>query len=224
LTFASALADEAAIRKVIEAKSPQAKIQSVTKTQYGGLYEVFMDGNIYYTDDKASFVISGALVDTSTSRNVTEQRMRKLTALNLKELPPLSTAIKRVKGDGSRKLMVFSDPSCTFCKRLEHEIARLNNVSVYVFLYPVESKFPGTTELAKAIWCAPDRAKAWDDWMLKGRRPTNKGNCANPVDQIEKTGTRLGIMKTPTLVFADGAPLAGMTRAADIDRLLTQTE
>jgi thiol:disulfide interchange protein DsbC len=181
-----------------------------------------MDGKIHYTDEKASFMIYGALVDTATNRNVTEQRMRKLTAINVKELPPLSMAIKRVKGDGSRQLMVFSDPSCSFCKRLEQELARLNNVSV--FLYPVESKFPGTTELSKAIWCAPDRAKAWDDWMLKGQRPPQKGACATPIDQLEKIGTKVGINDTPTLIFADGAPLIGVTRAADIDRLLTQTD
>jgi thiol:disulfide interchange protein DsbC len=223
LVFGNAFADETAVRKTFEARFPQAKVQSVSKTPYGGLYEVFMDGKIHYTDEKVSFIIQGWLVDTATSRNVTEQRMRKLTALNVKELPPLNMAIKKVKGDGSRQLMVFSDPHCTFCKRLEQELASLNNVSIYVFLYPVESKFPGSTELSKSIWCAPDRAKAWDEWMLKGQRPANKGGCANPVDQIEKIGTKLGIMNTPTMVFADGAPLPGMTRAADIDRLLTQT-
>ena len=218
-----ALADEAGVKKLIEAKFPQSKIESVAKTPYGGMYEIFMDGRLHYTDERVTFLIYGALIDTKTMRNVTEERQRKLTALNLKELPPLDMAIKRVKGDGRRQLMVFSDPMCPYCKRLEQELARLNNVSIYIFPYPVERKFPGTTELTKSIWCAPDRGKAWDDWMLKGQRPGVKGTCANPVDQVERIGTRLGITVTPTLVFADGAPVNGMIPAADIDRLMNQT-
>jgi thiol:disulfide interchange protein DsbC len=220
---AGALANEASVRKIFETKFPQSRIESVVKTPYGGLYEVFMDRNIHYTDEKVSFFIVGALIDTSNSRNVTEQRMRKLTALNLKEMPPLAMAIKRVKGDGKRQLFVFSDPSCPFCKRLEQELAKVNNVSVYVYLYPTERTFPGTTELAKSIWCSPDRGKAWEDWMLNGQRPTAKGTCANPVDQITKMGGNLGITSTPTMVFADGAPLASAVSATDIERLLTQT-
>lgn len=219
----AAFADEASVKKLVQEKLPQAKIQSVVKTPYGGLYEVYMDGNIHYTDEKATFIIYGMLIDTKTNRKVTEQRMRKFTALNLKELPPLDTAIKRVKGDGKRTLMVFSDPMCPFCKRLEQELAKLNNVSIYLWLYPIEHKFPGTTELAKSIWCSPDRGKAWDDWMLKAQRPAAKGTCANPIADIDKTGGRLGITVTPTLVFADGAPVNGAIPAADIDRLMNQT-
>jgi thiol:disulfide interchange protein DsbC len=219
----AALADEASVRKVFETRFPQSKIESVVKTPYGGLYEVFMDRSIHYTDEKVSFIIYGALVDTGTNRNITEQRMRKLTALNVKEMPPIATAIKRVKGDGKRQLFVFSDPLCPYCKRLEQELERINNVTVYVYLYPTERTFPGATALAKSIWCSPDRAKAWDDMMLKGQRPAAKGTCTDPLEQIAKLGGNLGITTTPTLVFADGAPLAGAVPAAEIDRLLNQT-
>ena len=221
LTCGLALADEASVRKGVEDRFPQAKIQSVSRTPYGGLYEVYMDGKMHYTDEKVGFVMIGELIDTKTSQNVTEQRMRKLTALNLKELPPLSAAIKRVKGDGRRTLMVFSDPMCPYCKRLEQELAKLNNVTIYWWLYPVENKFPGSTELAKQIWCAPDRGKAWDDLMLKGQRPTGNASCANPIADIDKIGSRMNISVTPTLVFVDGAPYAGMLPAAAIERLLT---
>jgi thiol:disulfide interchange protein DsbC len=222
-TAAAAPADEAGVRKIFESKFPQSKVESVTKTQYGGLYEVFMDRTIHYTDEKVSFFIVGALVDTSTSRNVTEQRMRKLTALNLKEMPPLSMAIKRVKGDGKRQLFVFSDPMCPFCKRLEQELAKVTNVTVYLYLFPTERTFPGSTALAKSIWCSADRAKAWEDLVLRAKEPTVKGTCANPVEQIAKLGGNLGIASTPTIVFGDGAPLAGAVSATDIERLLTQT-
>ena len=220
--FASA--DENSVRQLIAGKFPQAKLGGVAKTTYGGLYEVYMDGDIHYTDEKVSFlIIKGQLIDTKTSLNVTEQRFRKLTALNLKDLPPPEMAIKRVKGDGRRQLIVFSDPMCPYCRRIEQEFAKLTNVTIYVFPYPIEKKFPGTTELSKAIWCAPDRAKAWDEWMQKGTRPTNKATCATPVDELDKIGNKLGISVTPTVIFADGAPMSGMVSAPDMDRLMNQT-
>ena len=218
----AALADEAGVKKLIEARM-QSKVQSVTKTPYGGLYEVYMDNRLHYTDEKVSFVIFGVLVDTKTNRNVTEQRMRKLTALNVKDLPPLEMAIKRVKGDGKRQLMVFSDPMCPFCKNLELELARLNNVSIYIFPFPLESKFPGSTTLAKSIWCSSDRAKAWEDWMLKALRPTGRTDCANPVEQIDKFAGKLNLEATPILVFPDGGVIRQYVGADDIERFLNDT-
>ncbi len=222
LTCGAAFADEASVRKLVEAKL-QSKVQSVTKTPYGGLYEVYMDGKLHYTDEKVSFIVYGVLIDTKTNKNYTEQRFRKLTAINVKDLPPLDMAIKRVKGDGKRWLMVFSDPMCPYCKKLEEELGRLNNVTIYVFPYAIESKFPGTTAIAKSIWCSPDRAKAWDDWMLRAARPAGKTDCKNPVEEIDKFATRLKIEATPTLIFADGGVLRQAASAADIDRLLIDT-
>lgn len=219
-----AAADEAGVKQQLITKFPQAKIANVSKTTYGNLYEVYMDGDIHYTDEKVTFlIIKGQLIDLKTSANVTEQHFRKFTALNLKELPPFEMAIKRVKGDGRRQLMVFSDPMCPYCRRIEQEFAKLNNVTIYLFPYPIEKKFPGTTELAKAIWCSPDRGKAWDDWMLKGMKPTAKGTCPTPIEDIDRIGTKLGIGVTPTVVFADGAPMNGMVSAADMNRLMNQT-
>lgn len=220
--FASA--DEASVKKLTQAKFPQAKIDSVKKTPYGGLYEVYMDGSIHYTDEKMSFfIITGQLIDTKTSLNVTEQRMRKLTALNVNDMPPQEMAIKRVKGDGRRRLIVFSDPMCPYCRRIEQEFTKLNNVTIYLFPYPIEKRFPGSTELSKAIWCSPDRAKAWDEWMLKGTRPAAKGTCVTPIDDLDRIGNKLDISVTPTVIFADGAPMKGMVTAADMDRLMNQT-
>ena len=217
-----ALADEASVKKLVESKLG-TKVQSVTKTPYGGLYEVYADGKLHYTDEKATFIIYGVLVDTKTRKNYTEQRFRKLTALNLNDLPPRDTAIKRVKGDGKRVLYVFSDPLCPFCRKLEGELARLNNVSIYVFPYPIESKFPGSTAMAKTIWCSSDRAKAWEDWMVNSVRPNARTDCANPVDEIDKFATKLNIDTTPTIIFADGGVVRQFARAEDIDRLLSDT-
>lgn len=217
-----AAADEASVKKLVEAKLG-ARVQSVVKTPYGGLYEVYVDKNLHYTDEKVSFLIYGVLIDTKTDRNVTEQRMRKLTALNVKDLPPLNMAIKRVKGDGKRQLMVFSDPMCPYCKKLEGELEKINNVTIYVFPYPIEAKFPGSTGIAKSIWCSADRAKAWDDWMLKALRPSGRTDCANPVEQIDAYAAKLNVDTTPTLVFADGGVLRQAVAARDIERFLNDT-
>src|SRR5688500_16404765 len=127
ISFSNAsLADEASVKKLMQEKFPPAKIQNVEKTTYNGLYEVYMDGNIVYTNEQVTFVIThGEIIDTKTNLRVTEQRMRKLTALKLQDLPPLTSAIRRVKGDGKRTLMVFSDPMCPYCKQLERELAKL---------------------------------------------------------------------------------------------------
>ena len=222
LACSIAAADEASVKKLVEAKLG-TPVQSVVRTPYGGLYEVYVDKNLHYTDEKVTFIIYGVLVDTKTDRNVTEQRMRKLTALNVRDLPPLNMAIKRVKGDGKRQLMVFSDPQCPFCRKLEAELEKISNVTIYVFPFPLESKFPGSNGLAKSIWCSADRAKAWDDWMLRALRPSGRTDCANPVDQIDAFATKLNIDTTPTLVFADGGVLRQMVAAKDIERFMNET-
>jgi thiol:disulfide interchange protein DsbC len=222
LICGAALADEASVKKLVEAKLGN-KVQSVTKTPYGGLYEVYVDNTLHYTDEKVSFIIYGVLIDTKTDRNVTEQRMRKLTALSVAQLPPLTMAIKRVKGDGKRQLRVFSDPMCPFCKKLEAELDRINNVTIYVYPYPIEAKFPGSTVIAKSIWCSSDKGKAWEDWMLRALRPSGRTDCANPLEQIDAAATKLNIDSTPTLVFADGGVIKQYIGAADIERFLNDT-
>lgn len=222
LACGAALADEASVRKLVEAKLGN-KAQSVTKTPYGGLYEVYIDKNLHYTDEKVSFIIYGMLIDTKTDTNITEQRIRRLTALNVAQLPPLSQAIKRVKGDGKRVLRVFSDPQCPFCKKLEVELERINNVTIYIYPYPLEAKFPGSVGLAKSIWCSSDKAKAWEDWMLRALRPSGRVNCENPIEQIDAVATKLNIDTTPTLVFSDGGVIKQYVGANDIERFLKAT-
>jgi thiol:disulfide interchange protein DsbC len=219
LMCGAAFADEASVKKLVEAKLGN-KVQSVTKTPYGGLYEVYVDKNLHYTDEKVSFILYGVLVDTKTNLNVTEQRMRKLTALNMAQLPPLNMAIKRVKGNGKRELRVFSDPQCPFCRKLEAQLDRINNVTIYIYPFPLETKFPGSTNLAKSIWCSSDKAKAWEDWTLRALRPTGRTDCANPIEQIDAVATKLNIDTTPTLVFADGGVLKQYVSAEDIERFL----
>jgi len=219
----AAYADEAEIRKILEAKFPQAKVDKVTKTSYLGLYEVFMDKRLFYTDEKVSYIFLGNIIDAKTNQNLTEQRMQKLTAIAFDTLP-LDLAIKTVRGDGSRKVAVFSDPDCPYCKRLEKELVNVNNVTIYTFLYPIPSLHPNAAEKAKAVWCSSDRQKAWDDLMLRETAPTAPATCPNPVDKTIALGEKHRIFGTPTLIFADGTVVPGAVPLAQLEKMLAGTK
>ena len=221
LTFiAPAMADEADIRKGVEAKLG-TKVESVTKAGYMGLYEVYADGNIFYTDEKVTAIlVSGQLIDAKSMKNVTEERMRKLTAIKFSELP-LDRAIKQVRGDGKRVLATFEDPNCGYCKRLAKDLQRLDNVTVYTFLYPILSE--DSVRKSKQIWCSADRAKAWNDWMLDGKAPAGKEDCDTAaVGKNQEFGRKLNISGTPTMFFSDGERVPGALPLARIEQKLGQ--
>ncbi len=212
--------DEVAVKAAVEKKFPGMKIDSLQKTQYGELYEAVMEGNqIFYTDKNANYILVGNLIDAKTQRNVTEARMRDLTQVKFDTLP-LAWAIKQVKGNGKRKMAVFSDPDCPFCKRLDAELAKVTDVTIYIFLYPIASLHPQSADKARAVWCASDRVKAWEDLMQKGIVPQTGGKCENPVEKIAELGSRLKVNGTPTIIFADGMRVPGMVPAANLEKLL----
>ena len=220
LFVATVNADEADIKKAMEAKLG-AKVESVTKSGYLGLYEVYSEGNILYTDDKmTAFIAGGQLIDGKTMKNVTEERMRKLTAIKFSELP-LDRAIKQVRGDGKRLLATFEDPNCGYCKRLARDLLKLDNVTIYTFLYPILSE--DSLRKSKQIWCSADRAKAWNDWMIEGRAPAAKEDCDTAaITRNQEYGRRLGISGTPTMFFADGERVPGAMPLAKIEQKLGQ--
>jgi thiol:disulfide interchange protein DsbC len=216
-----ALADEASLKKAIEAAYPKFKVESVVKTPYAGLYEVFMGGQIVYTDEKLTFLIAeGRLVDPKTKKDVTGERLDELTKIDFSSLP-LDQAIKVVKGNGSRKLVVFSDVDCPFCKRLEqNELSNIDNVTIYTFLYPIESLHPNAAEKSKLIWCASNRVKAWSDWNFNNKLPANAGNCEVPLERIGELARKVGVTSTPTLIFSDGKRMLGAQPYKDIEKSL----
>lgn len=218
---AVAIADEAAIRKAIQGIYPKAKVESVAKTPYAGLYEVFIDGQIIYADENFTyFIADGRLVDAKTRRELTSSRLDELTRVDFETLP-LDKAIKVVRGNGSRKMAVFSDPDCPYCKKLELEgLLSLTDVTIYTFLYPLEGLHPDAASKAKAIWCSPDRAKAWHDWIFNGQLAKGGNTCDAPLDKIAALGRKLSITSTPTLIFADGKRILGAYPSKDIERAL----
>jgi thiol:disulfide interchange protein DsbC len=204
----AAFADEAAIRKNIAERLPDwPKLDEVTKTAIPGIYEVRIGSEIRYTDEQGSYLIEGNLIDLRTKANLTQERIDVLTAIDFKTLP-LKDAMVWKQGNGERKLVVFADPNCGYCKKFEHDLQTMNNVTVYTFLYPILGG--DSPEKSKAIWCAKDNTKAWRDWMIKGTPVTGSPACDTSVLQRNVAlGHKYRINGTPGLVFEDGRKLAG---------------
>jgi thiol:disulfide interchange protein DsbC len=172
---------------------------------------------VVYTDANATHIFLGKIYDTGTDRDVTEERLRKLNAIKFDALP-LDQAIKIQRGDGKRVVAMFSDPYCPACRQFEQTLQQLNDVTIYVFMFPVIR--PELADHSKAVWCSPDRAKAWIDIALRGKPPAAKPSCSNPVEKNVELGKNLGVNSTPTLVFANGERVAGGLRIADLTEIL----
>jgi thiol:disulfide interchange protein DsbC len=216
-----AFADEAQIRKVIEGKLGGVRIESVQPAPVKGLFEVRLrtqEGpQIVYTDAQADNIIVGSIYDSKTNRNLTEEQMNKLLAIKFGSLP-LQDAVKITRGNGRRVLAMFADPHCPACEKFERELARVDDITVYVFMYPVIH--PELTEQSRAVWCSPDRAKAWLDLALNGQVPVAQASCSTPIDRNLALGAQLGVNSTPTLFFANGERVRGGLSAAGLERTL----
>jgi thiol:disulfide interchange protein DsbC len=215
--------ETAAIRKVLEQKFPGADIRHVARTDYLGLYEVMLDDNLIYTDPKVAYIFVGSVYDTGTKQNLTDARTRRLNRVAVDKLP-YELAFTRVKGDGSRKLIIFSDADCPFCHRLETEMKNLDNVTIYTFLFPIDQLHPDAARKSKQIWCAPDKVKAWDAFFASGKLPENKGDCGDPVAKTQALGNSLKINATPTLIFADGTLIPGALPLPQIEKEMANAE
>ena len=215
--------DIAAIRGALEQRFPGAQISHVAKSSYFGLYEVMLDDNLVYTDPSAAYIFVGSMYDTATKQNLTEARSRKLNRVAVDKLP-YELAFKRVKGDGSRKLVIFSDADCPFCHRLETEIKGLDNVTIYTFLFPIDQLHPNAAKKSKQIWCSADKAQAWDAFFASGKLPDNKGDCGDPVAKTQALGQSLRINATPTLIFADGTMVPGALPLPQIEKEMASAE
>ncbi len=210
--------DMASIKKAIAEKFPEAGGNiEVAKTAFGW-YEVFAGGRLFYTDENVSYFFLGNIVEAKTMSNITAQRLQKLTAIKFESLP-LDYAIKTVKGNGKRKVAVFSDPDCPYCKRLEKDLVNVTDVTIYTFLYPIASLHPDAERKSKAVWCSSNRQKAWDDLMLRGVAPAEK-NCDTPIEEIQALGQKHKMNGTPTLVFADGRVVPGAIPTSDMESYL----
>jgi thiol:disulfide interchange protein DsbC len=222
LMFGSALnatAGEAEIRKNLAARIPQfAKIDEVTKAPIPGLYEVRVNGfEIFYTDEQGNYLLQGNLIDVKERKNLTEERVEKLSQVAFDKLPA-KDAIKIVRGNGKRRLAVFADPNCGYCKQFERDLTKIDNVTIQLFLYPVLG--PDSVVKSRNIWCAKDKAKSWDDWMQRGVAPAAAECDTTALTRNREFGQKYNITGTPTLIFSDGTRAPGAIPAAQVEKQL----
>lgn len=222
LLAAPVQAQEATIRKNLAERVPQfQKIDEVRKTEMPGLYEVRIGTDILYSDAEGNFLINGQLIDTRGKRNLTEERMEKLLAIDFSALP-LKDAFTIVRGNGKRKLAVFEDPNCGYCKRFERDLQKVDNVTVHMFLYPILG--PDSVEKSKNIWCTRDKGKAWLDTMLREQPPAAASCDTSALNRNLEFGKKHKISGTPTLIFADGTRVPGAVSAAQVEKMLAEAK
>lgn len=222
-SLGTAMAQEAVIRKNLAERLPNLpKIDEVSKTPMNGLYELRLnDSEIFYTDAEGNFLIQGHLIDTKARRNLTEERVDKLSAIDFAALP-LKDAFTVVRGNGKRKMAVFEDPNCGYCKRFEKDLQKVSDVTVYMFLYPILS--PDSIEKSKNIWCTKDKAKAWQDMMVRDQ-PAPKATCdTTAIERNVAFGKKHKITGTPTVFFVDGSRVPGAIGAPQVEKLLAEAK
>jgi thiol:disulfide interchange protein DsbC len=217
----SASADYSAVSDRIKRAFPELTVDSVRPSPMPGLLEIVSGRRIFYSDPTGSYILNGKLIDVVHKVDLTEQSTEDLSKVDPKILP-LDDSFAEVRGNGKRQLYVFSDPDCPYCKRLETEFPKLNDVTIHVFLFPLESIHPNARVHAEAIWCAKDRVKAWTSKMKSDEVPPAH-SCDTPVDRNLALGEKIGVSATPTLVFADGHIVPGARAAEEIERRLNAT-
>lgn len=215
----SAHAGEKEIRQSLQSNFPGiGKLEHIVITPYAGLYEVVVDGQLLYTDAKGLYLFDGNMIEAKTRRNISEERRQVLFAIDFDKLP-LELAVKKVKGDGKRRLAQFTDPNCSFCRKLEKEFTKVSDVTIYSFLYPI---FPGSDEIVRNVLCAKDPVKAWDDWMLNAIAPV-KATCDTPqIEQVKALAQKLRVSGTPKIIFASGQQTPGYLPAEELEKNLNQ--
>jgi thiol:disulfide interchange protein DsbC len=222
----AAWANEAQIRKALEPRLGGATIEGVQPAPIQGLWEVRVRTErglrILYTDATAKYVIDGSIHDLASNRDLTEERMRKLNAVKFEALP-LDLAVKVQRGNGKRVLAMFTDPYCPACRQFERVLAQIDDITVYVFMYPVIR--PENADHSRAVWCSPDRAKAWLELAAapQPKVPPASAACQNPLDKVHDLGRKLSVNSTPTLIFANGERMSGGLRIEDLKTMLDQT-
>jgi thiol:disulfide interchange protein DsbC len=214
-----AFASEDIVRKGFQTRFPDMKVESVVRTPFPGVFEVVFDGQVVYTDEKLSWLMTGNLFDLRTpqERNLTRERRDQLATAALAKAQ--GNAIKRVRGNGRRVLYTFEDPNCGYCRDLQRELNKINDITVYTFLLPILSA--DSNEKSRAVWCAKDRAKAWDDLMNRTAAPAAAPrNCVTPIEENQALAQRFGVRGTPAVYLANGQQIGGYLPADKIEQAL----
>ncbi len=222
-TAAPALApvNDEALKKTLETRLG-TKIDAITRTPLANLYEVRVNEDIFYADPSGNYIVVGNVIDVRSRENLTRKRAEAIREASIPKFKfaelPLDAAVKIVRGSGKRQVAIFEDPNCGYCKKLEKSIQDLGDVTIYVFLYPVLG--PDSLAKSKQIWCAPNRAKAWNEWMQAGTNPGGEGACDNPIDKTLALGKKYRVEGTPTLFFGNDKRVEGAIEKSELEKLL----
>ncbi len=214
-------ADQNSLEAKLKEQYSQFSPSVIGESPIKGIYEVMLGSEFIYTDENARYFFIGNLVEPVTGKNLTEERKKELSTIDIAKLP-LDQAIKHVKGKGERKIYIFSDPDCPYCKKLEQSLADLDNVTIYIFMYPLTSLHPNAATVAKQIWCSKDRYKAWQNYMVENKKPTASVDCKNPIDKNIALGNTLRVSGTPTSFLQNGERLTGALDLNSIEKALQQ--
>lgn len=209
----------AKIRASLHERIPELKVESLHKSPVPGLYELDTGDELLYTNDAATVILAGRMIDTKSREDLTAARWNELHAIDFNSLP-FDLAIKSVRGDGSRKLVVFADPLCPYCQLLERNLQGVTNVTIYTFLFPLETIHKGASVKAVDIWCSKDRSAAWAKWMIQKTDPGEQRCTGAPIDKLQALGQKLNIDSTPTMFTVDGKRVRGALEQKDLEQLL----
>jgi thiol:disulfide interchange protein DsbC len=216
--ISSAQAGENEIRKSLQSKFPGiGKVEHIVKTPYSGMYEVIIDDQLLYTDAQGEYLFEGNIIEAKSRRDLSEERRKVLFAIDFDKLP-LELAVKKVKGNGNRKMSIFTDPNCSFCRKLEKELSRVSDVTLYLFMYPI---FPGSDVIVRNVLCSKNPVKAWDDWMLSDITPA-QAVCETQTEKVKALGQKLHVNGTPNLIFGNGIQAPGYLPAEELEKNLNQ--
>jgi thiol:disulfide interchange protein DsbC len=221
LVATAAHADDAAVRATLQRTFPNA-VPELRKAPVGGLVEAAIDGQVYYVSEDGRYILGGPLIDVTANRNLTEERLAQVNAIPFDKLN-LEWSIKLTKGKGERRIAIFEDPDCPYCKALEKTLQEIDNLTIHIFLFPIDQLHPEAAARSRAVWCAPDRARAWSEIMRSGAVPKGPADCANPIGDIAVFARQHRINGTPTMVLADGRRLVGAVPRAALEKELQQS-
>lgn len=208
---AISLANVETLKSNLTRHYPNIHVSNIQATEMTGLYSANLDNQIIYLDENAQHMFIGSMVRLKDQKNLTKDLVLKQNSIDWKQLP-LKDAIKTLKGNGKQQLAIFSDPNCPYCKKLEVELDKLNDVTIYTFIYPLKAQ---SIAVSKSIWCDPNQAYAWKNLLQKNVQP-KETTCTNPIDRNLELGKKLGIEGTPTLIFGNGLKMVGGRSAEDI--------
>ena len=217
-SLSPAQAGENEIRMMLQSKFPnKGKIEHIVKTPYSGLYEILIGDQLIYADERGEYLFDGSVIEVKSRTNITEERHSQLISVDFDKLP-LDLAVKKVKGNGKRKLAIFTDPNCAYCKRLEKELTKVSDITLYLFLYPI---FHDSDEIVRNVLCAKDPFNVWDDLMLNGITPASV-SCETSTDKVVALGKKLHIKGTPNLIFTNGIRVPGYLSVEELEKRLNE--